>query len=83
VYVIVAYKRKQRQKQKSNTPEIDYQRYLAFRGLYSRVAKQQNVSRQFVQQVAQGVRTSKRISTALARELQRIERRIAPRPEAA
>ncbi|HLJ87737.1 MAG TPA: hypothetical protein VKZ53_13005 [Candidatus Angelobacter sp.] len=62
-----------KRKQQSNTA---LNRYAAFHGLFTRVAKAQKVSRQFVQQVAYGKRTSSRIQRALSREAQKMERHI-------
>lgn len=45
-------------------------------GLYSSVARRENVTRQFVQQVAKGRRTSKRIQAALARETRKLLRKL-------
>jgi hypothetical protein len=46
-------------------------------GLLSRVAKAEGVSRQFVQQVASGLRKSKRIESALGREMRKLQRLLA------
>ena len=47
-----------------------------FHGLYALVAGSENVTRQFVHQVATGKRTSKRIQAALARETRKLLKKL-------
>lgn len=47
-----------------------------FRGVYSKVARQLKVDPSYVSRVARGERASKRISTALEKELSKIQTKI-------
>jgi transcriptional regulator with XRE-family HTH domain len=60
-------------KQKPSTRPVISHRVRLYRGLYARVAARLGLSRQFVWQVANGKRRSKRIERAIAREIAAIE----------
>ena len=61
------------QQVKSIAPELEVaSRYF---GLYSRVARRLGVTPQHVRQVARGLTTSRRVTTAINREVQRIRQR--------
>jgi DNA-binding transcriptional regulator YdaS (Cro superfamily) len=54
----------------STAPELE--KAALFYGLYSRIARQLGVTSQHVSQVAKGRHRSKRVSKAIAKEIQRI-----------
>ena len=70
-------------KQESNTAPRGIAALPKLHGLYTRVAKRANVSRQFVHQVATGARRSKRIERALSREYSRLRRLLVKQEEEA
>jgi len=49
-------------------------RYVHYRGLYARVARQLGVDRSYVSRVARGERRSKQVQDALRKELKRIQK---------
>ena len=57
------------------------ERIRQYRGLYSRVAKEVGVDRSFVSRVANGDRSSEAVEKALAREIERIEKAHASKPQ--
>jgi len=67
-------------KQKPTTPESRKRSTIPggaqFHGLYSSVARRENVTRSFVHQVATGKRTSKRIHSAIQREIKKRVKRL-------
>jgi hypothetical protein len=62
---------------KSTAPELA--QAALFYGLYSRVAKKLGVTPQHVRQVSRGLTSSKRVSKAVAQEIQRIRNKSAER----
>lgn len=63
--------------EKRTTPELELA--ANFYGLYSRIARKLRVSPQHVRHVARGVRRSKRVATAIDREVRRIRDKMLER----
>lgn len=49
-------------------------RHSLYRGIYSRVARQLGLDRSYVSRVANGQRRSKKVESALLKEIKRIEK---------
>jgi len=66
---------------KSISPDLE--NAALFYGMYSRVARQLGVSPQHVRQVARGLHASKRVSSAVQREIKRLQSKASKTERAA